>query len=360
MIAKYIKSILFFLIILYANIVYGIEVSETDNQPVQLNNKEIFFPGGWKYENINGQKSPIVVPARIYNIKKKKFIDLNTTMKVPRNNYVAAKTGNKVLIAGGNDINNDLSNTAEIYDIEKRKFEQINDSIFTHWDHWSQIFPLKDNRIFLMHYCEGEIFNPANNSFSIAKDKEIINSNIAKFKPICNACLLKDGRIAKYYGKNFELYNPYTNDITDISVPDSVNWSNKPIVLDNGNLLLIAWDGNENGTVYEFNPKNNEFKRITDLNPSATDINSTLLNSDIILMTRGIIRMPDINPASYDSGKCFSSALYSISKNKMYRIENTSCDFKGKEYVFKKNNKSAIIFITNKKPIILPIKRSLL
>ena len=236
--------------------------------------------------------------------------------------------------------------------LTKKKFEQINDSIFTHWDHWSHIFPLKDNRIFLMHYCKGEIFNPVNNTFSLAGDNEIINLNVAKFKPICNACLLKDGRIAKYYGKNFELYNPYTNENKDISVPDSLNWSNKPIVLDNGNLLFIVWDGNENGAVFEFNPKNNIFGKITDLHPSATEINSTLLNPDIVLMTRGIIRMPDIDSMSYNSGKCFSSALYNIHEKKIYRMENTSCDFKGKEYVFKKNNKSAIIFITNKKPII--------
>lgn len=355
MIAKYIKRIFIFLIILYANIVYGVEVPETDNQPVQLNNKEIFFPGGWKDVNINGQSSRSIVPARIYNINKKKFIDLNTTMKVPRNNYVAAKTGNKVLIAGGNDINNNLSNTAEVYDISKKKFEQINDSIFTHWDHWSHIFTLKDNRIYLMHYCEGEIFNPANNTFSLAGDEDITNSDFSKFKPVCSACLLKDGRIAKYYGKKFGLYNPYTNNTIDIPVPDFANWSNRPIVLDNGNLLFFTWDGNEKGSVFEFNPRNTVFKKITDLNPSATDINSTLLNSDIILMVRGIIKMPDIGSSLCGSGKCFSSALYNVRQNKMYKMENTSCDFKGKEYVFKKNKKSAIIFITNKKPLIYKI-----
>ena len=350
-----IKLIFVFLIFIYSNVVYGIEVPETDNLPVQLNDKEIFFPGGWKEANINGQNSRIVVPARIYNIKKKKFIDLNTEMKIPRNNYVAAKAGNKVLIAGGNDINNNLSNTAEVYDITKKRFEQINDSIFTHWDHWSNIFTLKDNRIYLMHYCKGEIFNPSTNTFSLAGDEDITNTNFSKFKPVCNACLLKDGRIAKYYGKNFVLYNPYTNDTKDISVPDSLNWSNKPIILDNGNILFITWDGNEKGSVFEFYPQNNAFRKIVDLNPSATDINSTLLNSDTILMKRGIIRMPDINATSYDSGKCFNSALYSIRQKKMYRMENTSCDYKGKEYVFKKNNKSAIIFTTNRKPIIYKI-----
>ena len=95
-------------------------------------------------------------------------------MKIPRNNYVAAKTGNKILIAGGSDINNNLSNAAEIYDISKKRFEKINDSIFPHWDHWSNIFTLKDNRIFLMQYCQGEIFNPVNNTFSLAGDKELI------------------------------------------------------------------------------------------------------------------------------------------------------------------------------------------
>ena len=355
MIAKCVKGILVFIIILYSNIVYGIEVPETDNQPIQLNNKEIFFPGGWKDININGQESQVIVPARIYNIRKKKFIDLNTTMKIPRNNYVVAKTANKVLIVGGNDINNNLSNTVEVYDISKKQFEQINDSIFTHWDHWSHIFTLKDNRIYLMHYCKGEIFNPANNTFSLAGDEDITNSDFSKFKPICSACLLKDGRLVKYYGKKFELYNPYTNGFKDILVPDSVNWSNKPIVLDNGNLLFIVWDGNEKGSVYEFNPKNYAFKKISDLNPSATDINSTLLNSDIVLMIRGIIKMPDVDSLSCDSGKCFSSALYNIRQNKMYKMENTLCDFKGKEYVFKINKKSALIFITNKKPIIYKI-----
>lgn len=355
MIEKYLKGILVFIIILYSGIVYGIEVPETDNQPIQLNNREIFFPGGWKETNINGEKSRIAVPARIYNIRRKKFIDLNTTMKIPRNNYVAAKTGNKVLIAGGNDINNNLSNAAEVYDISKKKFEKINDSVFTHWDHWSHIFTLKDNKIYLMHYCEGEIFNPANNTFRVAGDKDITNSDISKFKPICSACLLKDGRIAKYYGKNFELYNPYTNNAIDILVPDWVNWSNKPIVLDNGNLLLISWDGNESGTVFEFNPRNTVFKKVADLTPGATDINSTLLSPDIVLMVRGIIRLPDINSLSCDSGKCFNSALYNIRQNKMYKIENASCDFKGEEYVFKINKKSAIIFITNKKPIIYKI-----
>ncbi len=355
MIKNYIKGLFVFLIILYTNIAYGIEVPETDNQPIQLNEKEILFPGGWKVGNTNGQESKIVVPARIYNIKKKKFIDLNTQMKVPRNEYIIAKTGNKVLIAGGNDINNNLSNTAEVYDITKKQFVQINNSIFTHWNHWSNIFTLKDNRIFLMHYCEGEIFNPQNNSFSLAGGKDIINSDFLKFKPICNACLLKDGRIAKYYGKNFGLYSPYTNDTKDITVPDSMNWSNKPVVLDNGNLLFVVWDGNEGGSVFEFNSKYNQFKKITDLNPSATDINSTLINPDIILMRRGIIRLPGIDSLTCGKGECFGSALYSISKKKMYKMENTSCDFKGKEYVFKINKKSAIIFATNKKPIIYKI-----
>ena len=349
MITKYLKRIFVFLILLCANIVYGIEVPETDNQPVQLNDKEIFFPGGWKDSNINGSNSKITVPARIYNIRKKKFIDLNTEMKIPRNNYVAAKTGNKVLIAGGNDINNNLSNTVEIYDISKKRFEKINDSIFTHWDHWSHIFPLKDNRIFLMHYCKGEIFNPANNTFSLAGDNELINLNVAKFKPICEACLLKDGRIAKYYGTTFEIYNPYRNDNIDVYIPDYVILSDNSVVLDNGNVLFFSWDGNENGSVFEFNPRNNTFKKITDLNLGATWFNSTLLNPDIVLLTRGIVSL------SYDSEKCFDSALYNIRQNKIYQMKTTSCDFKGTEYVFKINKKSAIRFITNKKPIIYKI-----
>ena len=260
-----------------------------------------------------------------------------------------------MLIAGGNDINDNLSNTAEIYDITKKQFEKINNSIFTHWNHWSNIFTLKDNRIFLMYYCEGEIFNPQNNTFSLAGGKDIINSDFLKFKPICNACLLKDGRIAKYYGKNLGLYNPYTNDTKDITVPDSVNWSNKPVVLDDGNILFFVWDGNESGSVFELNPKINQFRKITDLNPSATGINSTLINPDIVLMTSGIIRFPGIDSLTCGKGDCFSSALYSISKKKMYKMEKASCDIKGKEYDFRINKKSAIRFITNKKPIIYKI-----
>ena len=355
MIKNCIKGLFVFLIILYTNIAYGIEVPETDNMPIQLNDKEILFPGGWKEGNINGQETKITVPARIYNTKKKKFIDLNTQMKVPRNGYIAAKTGNKVLIAGGNDVNNKVSDTAEVYDISTKQFKQINNSIFSHWDHWSNIFTLKDNRIYLMHYCEGEIYNPATNTFSLAGDGDITNSGFLKFKPICSACLLKDGRIAKYYGKNFGIYSPYTNDTKDITVPDAVNWSNKPVVLDNGSLLFVVWDGNENGAIFEFNPKYNVFKKVTDLNPSATGINSTLINPDIILMTRGIIRMPGLDSMSCGKGECINSALYSVSKKKMYKMEKSACDYKEKEYDFKINKKSAIRFITNKKPIIYKI-----
>ena len=102
MIAKCIKGIFVFLIILYANIVYGIEVPETDNQPVRLNDNEILFPGGWKEEKINshGQGIKTVVPARIYNIKEKRFIDLNSQMKIPRNNYVASNMVIRFLLQG--------------------------------------------------------------------------------------------------------------------------------------------------------------------------------------------------------------------------------------------------------------------
>ena len=104
-----------------------------------------------------------------------------------------------------------------------------------------------------------------------------------------------------------------------------------------------------------FNPTNNEFTKIAELNPSVTGTKMTLMDNDTVLMTRGVIKIPDISFISYDRGKCFSSALYSISQKKIYRMKNTSCNYKGKEYVFKLDDKSAIIFATNKKPIIYKI-----
>ena len=69
--SKLIKAFFVFLILLCSGNVYGISVPETHNPPVQLNDNEIFFPGGW----IGGKNdTKIIIPAVIYNIKEKKFI----------------------------------------------------------------------------------------------------------------------------------------------------------------------------------------------------------------------------------------------------------------------------------------------
>ncbi len=338
-----------------------LDKDENINCPIQLNKNEIFFPGGWKQVNIDGKREIEIIPAKIYNVEQKKFINLNSEMNIPRNSYIAIKTNDQILIIGGYKYNYERAfNKAEIYNIKTNKFEVINDSLLPNVDAG---ITLKDGKIFIIKGCQAELYNPSLKTFTkVGNERKIINefsiynkkrileetcctNNIHAFgKSIIQ--LLDNGDVFIYspasLNKNIaEIYNQNKNTFENIIIPNDLKLLLRPIKISTGSLLFF-YGSRTGGYVTEYNPTTKTFKKIAEINLKASNATPIQLNENEILLVGGTI-----DKGLYSSQR-LESAIYNIKTKKLSKVK-VSISSGYEPFVFNIGNNKAIIFESNKK-----------
>lgn len=298
---------------------------EDNNQPVALNDNEIFFAGGF-----DGNDHGKINPAKIYNVKEKKLTSLNVTMNFPRVSYGAIKyDDNHILIVGGScadtdlDRNNECSKLAEIYDIKANKFTRIKNSNLSYMYDVDTIL-LPNGNIFIMAGNEFEIFNPKDLTFKIVskikkpysyrKDKYIYTyNNYFTTEPIVlnNKEILIFGYSSMPSKPHIEIFNMETHETINVKIDDGILLGTM-VKVEDGSILFIG-SGREHKTVYRFDPLNKKLYPMPLLPKSITG-SAFLLNNNNILMVRGGIYTPD-----YIRGISLEHGIYDYKNNKVYK-----------------------------------------
>ena len=308
---------------------------QDNNQPVVLNENEIFFPGG-TYSN----DSKCYNSAKIYNIKEHKLIDTTVSMNVPRYNYGAIKyDNNNILIVGGlcsdnSKKTNSCSQVAEIYNIKDKKFTQISNTNLKYAINIHTI-SLKDGNVFILSGGNFEVFNPLNKKFSIIVNKRQHISNLHKYCTINNfshSNILQINPIEiLIYGTRplntvpnkelfaMEIFNLETRTSTNIPVDyNKLNYINigSPIKINNKTILFVG-AGKDKKDVVKFDINSQSFDIYNRLSSPLSD-NGFLLTNGKVLFVRGGLFKPD-----YIKGTSLEHAVYDYKNNKVYNYKTT-------------------------------------
>ncbi len=309
------------------------------NQPVKLNDNEVFFPGG----SYNFEKKGYDT-AKIYNIEKQEMKDTHATMNVPRSSYGAIKyDDNHILVVGGSCSNlkstnlMECSKVAEVYDIKKNKFTRIMDTKLSYLFEIHTIL-LHNNCVFI--YSKGlfEIFKPQNNTFSL-----IVKPKMHEFKytsgekyvlPLCTNYrylqssvkllnekeILIEGISSRPTTYLVEILNMNTGNVRKIEDTKGLP-IHEPIRFKDGSLLYIG-AGKDRKKVEFYDAVRGQYINMPD-SPKALAGQNLLLDNGTILVTYGTI----------DSGNLFKRsvillhAIYDYKKNKVYHWKTTSNDY---------------------------------
>lgn len=309
---------------------------QDNNQPVALNDEEVFFPGGW-----NGSDTKKIIPAKVYNIKSKKLYSLNTTMNFPRYRYGAVKyDDNHILVLGGYCIgeNHNLTkrcfDVAEIYNIKENKFSVINNSLARYAYAPGTIINLPSNNLLILTSDMIIKFYSENNNFKkLSTYKaasayldygalQLDNNNILIFgthqvKQRYKNGLPKDKELQRSIIKYNISNNTLEEIITDyIGIYSSASFGTA-ISLDK---KIIFWRGNkEFGKLSMLDKENKKFKDL-----GKTDFGTTLstaisLDNENVLITGGCIDTDDYLP-----GKYLIHGILNIKSNKIYSVKTTN------------------------------------
>jgi|GEM_PF-2525510 len=291
---------------------------------VPLNENEIFLAAEYDKKKL--------LPAQIYNIKKRKFKSLNSYLNVPRFSYNAVNLEDgRILIFGGIEENGYESKAAEIYNIETNVFTKIMDSNFPNHCTVTNHAKLKDGRFFIITEGRAEIFDPKTNQFTIAgkitdyyqksvndkngeKKRQRTTKNIYERKTAI--ALLQDGRVL-ILGPNYnmapnnaEIYNPETNSFEITGSQNFPMFYRDAVTLQDGRVLVtggtkqyysesVLSEVKANGAVWSadeeiqgnnaeiFDPKTNQFKAIYPLKIARQDHKSILLSNGKVLIVHG-------------------------------------------------------------------------
>lgn len=311
---------------------------EDNNQPVALNEEEVFFAGGW-----NGLNTNKINSAKKYNIKSKKIIPLNSTMNFPRINYGAIKyDDNHILVLGGYCIGKnhsafkDCSKIAEIYDIRANKFTRISDSNLSFPSSVRTIL-LKNGKVFVLSGTQMEIFDPKSNKFLQVKPKGDFlpsrNEYMYTIYPYIapDAISLNDNEILIFgttpinFGEERTFKMEILNILTGKSVNVPVEYSvdkiyykkiGTPIKI-NENTILFIGTGKDRRSVLRFDIKERKFYFWKKLGKALSGTGCLLDNGNILLI-RGVIEDPD-----YFRGTSLERVIYDYKNNKIYNRKLT-------------------------------------
>ncbi len=320
---------------------------EDNNQPVKLNEEEIFFPGGW-----NGSNTKKIIPAKVYNIRTKKLSSLNATMNFPRSGYGAIKyDDNNVLIIGGYCLGEKVAKrcfkVAEVYDIKENKFIRIKDSNLDYSISVKTAL-VDEGNVFILSGTKFELFNSKNKTFSLLAENldyvDYLQKYTKNFFGYPNIIPLNKNEILIYGFKTrnieyeseifvMEIFNLSTKISTDIPVDYSFfEYYNigRPVKVDDNTILFIGV-GNDKRDVIKFNiseRKFNYYKRL----PQSLAGEAFLLDNDNIIFVRGGIYKPD-----YIKGTSLVHAVYDYKKNKIYNRKISHKSYYISEFIPFKN-----------------------
>ena len=313
--------------------------SPDGNQPVKINNNEVFFAGG-----LVGMGYHDPIPAKIYNINTKKIIQLGVTMNYPRSSYGAIKyNDNNILIVGGfcayNKYGKDLdcSKMAEIYDIKENKFTRISDTNLSYQSYINTIL-LKDGRVFIYSNGMFEIFDPKNKSFSIISKVKKNFYKSTSGKAICinkytnnkflisRAIYLNDneililGELAGNYATKMEILDVNTGEITDIPI-DKGFLSYSAVKISDGSVLSFGL-GKDRNQINRFDLKERKIYYMQQA-PKALIGSAVLLDDGTIFVGYGTINSGDI----FYPGTSLVYAIYDYKNNKIYNYKTSHKSF---------------------------------
>ena len=296
---------------------------EDNNQPVALNEEEVFFAGGWNGINTNKINS-----AKKYNIKSKKIIPLNSTMNSPRNKYGALKyDNNHVLIAGGYCIGDgniavkDCTKNAEIYNIKENKFSKVKDLVYSFSDN-CHFYKTGDNFLLVNSYGI-QLFNTKNHEFvaihNFNNSKNITfnldSSLLGKDNIFIWGTYAKKGDygIFKKAGYVSYIYNIKNQNLERINIDNELIFETA-IPLDEG---ILFWTGNDKGgRLAVLDSKTRKFSKYTKTKFGTSGSDGKYLYNGEILLAGGCISEPD-----YWAGKYLLYAAFDINKNQFLSVK---------------------------------------
>lgn len=327
-------------------------------QPVKINDNEILFLGGAYRKNI---------PAKIFKIKERKWVDLKSQMSISRSSYKAIKYDeNNVLIVGGFCKSDKLASRAcfkrsEIYNIKENKFTRIGDSNFEYY-RYSHIFLLKDGRVFLLDKSNAEVFDPKTKKFKIVGEKTVQNAKTDFYKEEYkkvdiytknmyaenNTILLPDGRVLivgslgyqvaynpKWRSVGAEYFDPKTNSFVKLDEWDKEIWGPTLVQINKDEVLLL---GRYKKQI--FNTVTNKFGESTPVPKGAGADVVIPLENNRLLTVRGILKdfyLDEISPIRVSKG------IYNYKTNKLKILGITRAD--GYGYYVIPIGKKKILFI---------------
>ena len=312
--------------------------SPDGNQPVKINNNEVFFAGGWSGNHTQ------VYPAKIYKVKEKKLISLGVTMNYPRSNYGAIKYDNEhILVVGGFCISDDgkstkdCSHIAEIYNIKHNRFTRISDTNLS-YRYDVQPILLQDGRVFVYSRNQFEIFDPEQNKFlQISKPKfkySVNNKDVYtnNFYVRSKAILLNEnevliaGDLPKTPTIKMEILNLNTGLSKDVPI-DNGFIPDSSVKIDDGSILSFGL-GKDCTKINKFDPKT---KKIISMPNSKKPLKgrAILLEDGTILVGYGTIKGGNI----LFPGTALVYAIYDYKNNKIYNYKTSHNDFYGPHFI---------------------------
>lgn len=336
-----------------------VNLDQQDNAlPVILNEEQLFFIGGYRYKKNTGNQETIASSAKIYDIKNKEIIALNSYLNVTRENYGAIKYDNdNILILGGQcPLNNNKQQcingkVAENYNINANIFKRLEDLPI----HYNVLTPTStliqiNQKIYIVTTSGIMSFDTKTKKFEklIEYDERFIAQFYsAKLLDSDNILIwgghYKDGisylKDEAYYTSIIK-YNISSNKIVELLTIDLPRWQNPislpGIPLDNNNIMFLSGD-QDGGTIYIYNYLKN---KIENHGKTKFGINSTkgiYLGNNKVLLFDGVIDTGDeplIPPKGLEYGildlktkkfsnikisrDVYSRYLLPISKNRVY------------------------------------------
>lgn len=336
--------------------------------PIPLNENEIFFAGGWDQHEATDPKTgkwhyeADTFPARVYDLKTRKFKQLDSYLKTTRSYQGAIKYDNNNILILGGYCTKDCRFAADNYNIAENSFEKL-DKTPLRYDRGTQDGLIKTNKqVFIVTELGIMEFDIKTKKF-----KKLLtfdnNSQMSSY----NAKLVDGDNIliwgGDYYAINGKLFEGYkgrilkynipTNKIVELLTVDKPFYKNPiahGIPLDNNRILLSVKGDEEGGTIYVYNYAKNE---IEDWGKTIFGVSVTsgfYLGNNKVLLLGGIIDNgyePFIKPTYLDYGildlntKKFSK----VKKFKGYMFARYSAKV-GKNKIFlgpEKNTKAIIV-----------------
>ena len=281
-------------------------IQENDEQPVKLNENEIFYAGGFtsksRLENIKKYS------AKIYNIKTKKLQDLNIYMNVPRAIYGIVKyDSNNILILGGycaHTVSEKQCDgrVAENYNISKNKFERLDNLPLCYTTAQRNEIIKLDKKVFIVAQNGIMEFDIQAKKFKklLEFDKPFVLAGYNAYLLDSNNILIWGGHYKNIYRAQYDeeyyanmlKYDISKNKLTEIVLVDEPNWKNPispgGIPLDNGRIMFL--NGNQDGgTIYIYDNSEGRIENYGNTKFGIKGSSGIYLGNNKVLLVNGMI-----------------------------------------------------------------------